>query len=429
MLAHNKFPLEESMKRVVMMLLVLMIAAAMAMAGGKAQDGGTAAAGGAAKRIEYWNDKPNPEVDTVTAQRIQEVSSITVEYIGYTDVASYQSAIQQSIRQSNAPGMFTWWSGFQLESLAKEGLLADLSDLWRDYLVPQGVNPDVAESLRIDGKIYAVPHNVLNNTMVYNKKVFQEAGITKIPETFQEFLDACAKIKAKGIYPIGGHDASWGSFIWFQILVGSYDPQLYIHLCNGTEKYTGDRMRAVMAIWKDMLDKGYFAAPNQEWTRAFAAGEFAMCNMPTDAPTGVARDYGMVPGTDYDAFVFPPMGNHKGVIYFEVAPIAVPAASAMRDTAIEVLQHYYETPVQQWLSDQNGMVLTSKVNVANAVVGRMFALGNDTSKYQSILRFYENTPAELRDVVITEMSRFIAGEGSIDQVLATCQQKADAIFK
>jgi multiple sugar transport system substrate-binding protein len=92
------------------------------------------------------------------------------------------------------------------------------------------------------------------------------------------------------------------------------------------------------------------------------------------------------------------------------------------------LRHYYETPVQQWLSDQNGMVLTNKVNVANAVVGRMFALGNETDKYQSILRFYENTPAELRDVVITEMSRFIAGEGSIDQVLNTCQQKADATF-
>jgi multiple sugar transport system substrate-binding protein len=388
-----------------------------------------ASSSGGAKRIEYWNDKPNPEVDTVTAQRIQEVSGITVEFIGYTDVASYQSAIQQSLRQSNAPGMFTWWSGFQLESLAKEGLLADLSDLWQNYLIPQGVNPDVAESVRVDGKIYAVPHNVLNNTMVYNKKVFDQAGITKVPETFQEFLDACAKIKALGIDPIGGHDASWGSFIWFQILVGSYDPQLYISLCNGTEKYTGDRMRAVMAVWKDMLDKGYFAAPNKEWTRAFAAGEFAMCNMPTDTPTAVARDYGLVPGEDYDAFVFPPMGNHKGVIYFEVAPIAVPAASAMRDTAIEVLQHYYELPVQQWLSDQNGMVLTSKVNVANAVVGRMFALGNETDKYQSILRFYENTPAELRDVVITEMSRFIAGEGSIDQVLATCQQKADATFK
>jgi multiple sugar transport system substrate-binding protein len=325
--------------------------------------------------------------------------------------------------------MFTWWSGFQLESLAKEGLLADLSDIWRDYLIPQGANPDIAESLRIDGKIYAVPHNVLNNTMVYNKKVFEQAGISRPPATFQEFLDACAKIKAKGIYPIGGHDASWGSFIWFQILVGSYDPQLYLNLCDGTEKYTGDRMRAVMAVWKDMLDKGYFAAPNREWTRAFAEGEFAMCNMPNDGPSGVSRDYGLVPGQDFDAFVFPSQGDHKGVIYFEVAPIAVPAASAMKDTALEVLKHYYEVPVQQWLCDQNGMVLTSKVNVPNAVVARQFALANETDKYQSILRFYENTPAELRDVVITEMSRFIAGEGSINQVLTTIQQKADATFK
>jgi len=32
---------------------------------------------------------------------------------------------------------------------------------------------------------------------VYNKAVFEEAGITKLPKSSEEFLEACAKLKKK----------------------------------------------------------------------------------------------------------------------------------------------------------------------------------------------------------------------------------------
>jgi multiple sugar transport system substrate-binding protein len=59
----------------------------------------------------------------------------------------------------------------------------------------------------------------------------------------------------------------------------------------------------------------------------------------------------------------------------------------------------------------------------------MYGFASQTDKYQSILRFYENTPAELRDVVISEMSRFWLRQGTVDQVLAACQVKADQTFR
>jgi multiple sugar transport system substrate-binding protein len=73
-------------------------------------------------------------------------------------------------------------------------------------------------------------------------------------------------------------------------------------------------------------------------------------------------------------------------------------------------------------------VNSSNVKITNQVTAKMYAFGSQPDKYQLILRFYENTPADLRDVVITEMARFWARQGTLDQVLAACQAKADETF-
>jgi multiple sugar transport system substrate-binding protein len=416
------------MKKLLSILLVLMIPAAMAMAAGGAQGGEGAAAGGG-KPVEYWTDKPSPENEAALVPEITKASGIPVTIISYTDVASYQTAIQQSARTSNAPGLFTWWSGFQLQTLVENGLVEDLTDIWQSHIIPNGVSADVAESLKFNGKVYAAPWALLNNTIVYNKKIFNRLGL-KEPTTFQEFLDVCAKIKAAGIYPIGHHSASWGSFVWLQIMLGSYDPQLYLDICSGKEKYTSDRTKAAMRVWDDMLNKGYFSDPRDDWTRALAEEEIAMANFTTADPIGLTRDYGLQPITDYDTFVVPSQNpRNKAPIFFEVAPLCVSAHSAQKAQALEIIKHYYELPVQQNFSDNYGYVNSSKVKVSNGVTAKMYAFGSQPDKYQMILRFYENTPAELRDVVINEMARFWARQGTLDQVLAACQAKADQTFK
>jgi multiple sugar transport system substrate-binding protein len=420
-----------NMKKYCMMALVLAAGTSLVFAGGKVQPSGSAGAGSPnGNKIEFWHDKPNPEMYGGLVPKLKEAAGIDVEFIGYPDTSSFRTAIQQSIRQPHAPGLFTWWSGTPLETLVKEGLLMDVSDLWTNYLIPKGVSPGLAEVFTFDGKVYAGLWNVNYNIIVYNKAIFAKAGITKIPTTFAEFLDVCARIKAMGIYPINGHNDSWGSFVWFENLVGAYDAQLYTNLCNGTEKYTGNRMREQMAIYKDMLDKGYFTAPNRDFIRAFAEGECAMANLHHgNNVVPLVRDFGVDPVKDIDAFVIPSMRNQKYVIFIEVAPLCVPAAAVSKDQALQVLQHWYDTPVAQYIFDTSGISLTTKVDIQNPVTKKGLNFAADTEKNQLLLRFYENTPSELRDVVISEMSRFIMGSGSIDQVLNTIQQKADATFK
>lgn len=58
-------------------------------------------------------------------------------------------------------------------------------------------------------KLYAVPiDSVVLSGVFYNKKVFEKAGV-KIPQTWDEFLAVCEKIKAQGVTPVyySGKDA------------------------------------------------------------------------------------------------------------------------------------------------------------------------------------------------------------------------------
>ena len=105
--------------------------------------------------------------------------------------------------------MFTWWSGSQLETLVDNGVIEDLTDIWNEYIIPAGVPESVAEAFTFDGKIYAAPYCALYTTVIYNMDCFEQAGITETPETFDEFLDACDKLVAAGITPIGLKNDSW----------------------------------------------------------------------------------------------------------------------------------------------------------------------------------------------------------------------------
>lgn len=62
-----------------------------------------------------------------------------------------------------------------------------------------------------DGKIYGFPFLSVPGThgFIYNKDVFEAAGVTEEPTTWQELLDACEKIKATGVTPIYMPRDSW----------------------------------------------------------------------------------------------------------------------------------------------------------------------------------------------------------------------------
>ena len=74
---------------------------------------------------------------------------------------------------------------------------ADLSE----YFLPYGTLDEMEGQIKFantwdyDGLVYGVPSTGNAQGIVYNKKVFEEAGVTELPKTPTEFIEALQKIK------------------------------------------------------------------------------------------------------------------------------------------------------------------------------------------------------------------------------------------
>jgi ABC-type glycerol-3-phosphate transport system substrate-binding protein len=80
---------------------------------------------------------------------------------------------------------------------------------WKDTftvsLLQQSINP-------VENNLCSVPSNVTGVRILYNKDIFKKAGITKEPETWEEFMNACKKIQDMGKVPFSaetGDAAGW----------------------------------------------------------------------------------------------------------------------------------------------------------------------------------------------------------------------------
>lgn len=91
-----------------------------------------------------------------------------------------------------------------------------------DSLLLQAVNPD-------DNSIPAIPSHVVGTKIIYNKNMFEEAGITEVPVTYDAFMEACKKLQEKGHVPVGfanSKSADVHMNWWIHTFVAQMDQEL-----------------------------------------------------------------------------------------------------------------------------------------------------------------------------------------------------------
>ena len=151
----------------------------------------------------------------------------------------------------------------------------------KDFQFPQA-NP-------VNGKYYQLPANTQTIPVTYyNKDLFASAGIGAPPTTYQELLDAAAKLKAKNITPLvtGGVHDSVGPLvagIWATDVYAK-NPEWMKQRRAGTVKFCDPDPRKALGKVADLAAKGYvdrtsvardYAAAQQ----AFLDGKGAMYAM------------------------------------------------------------------------------------------------------------------------------------------------------
>lgn len=179
-------------------------------------------------------------------------------------------------------------------NMGRKGLLADLSDVeGADQILPA-----VRECLTIDGKLVAFPREYIAYGLIVNNDILKEHGL-EIPETADEFLACCEKLKADGMETPMQANRWW--LECFVLSQGFADfeqadnkDQLIADLNSGETKMS-EYMRPGFEFLKTCVDKGYINAELAnsyeafEERDAFLAGESAFMVSFTGAVTGEGR--------------------------------------------------------------------------------------------------------------------------------------------
>jgi multiple sugar transport system substrate-binding protein len=198
---------------------------------------------------QVWQDafdqfeKANPDVD------------LKVTYVGEE---AYKVQMSGWLA-TDPPDVLSWHNGERMAYFAKRGLLEDLSTDWQK----DGWNQTYAAvkpPSTYAGKQYAAPLGYDSYGFFYRKDLFEKAGISGEPKTWDEFLADCKKLKAAGIAPIAvPAKDSWTLAAWFDYLdlrINGY--AFHEQLMAGEIPYTDPRVRKVYATWKTLIDDKYF---------------------------------------------------------------------------------------------------------------------------------------------------------------------------
>lgn len=216
-----------------------------------------------------------------------------------------------------------------------------------------------------NGRTYAFTQTGWAGGLFYNKQLFRKAGIDKVPQTWDEFIQVCLKLKEQGIIPIYDNmqDVTSIHSALFGNMVLSKDPEFDAKVFAG-EKTFAEGWTEVFRLWKkDLIDRqiltpDMIGLTGDQIVNEFALGNVAMFpggpwNIPTLEETNPDLEFDMmaIPGPD------PAGGN-----YFAGAPgvgFAVNSKTKYKEEALLFLE-YLASPEGLKLYEQGtGAIITA----------------------------------------------------------------------
>lgn len=163
-----------------------------------------------------------------------------------------------------------------IDEYMSEEAMADIKDV-------------VKEAIVFDGKTYAYPwYTEASTVLFYSKSKFQEAGVDAVPETWDELLEVCSKIKPtmqKGTYTLGmplGGDIGWATWgmVYNQLGGWPIKEDWSSSVFDDAEKVKA--YAAYLDFYGELYDQGYSPVSSvhangyNEIISAWAEGKYAM---------------------------------------------------------------------------------------------------------------------------------------------------------
>ncbi|MEH1815147.1 MAG: ABC transporter substrate-binding protein [Nostoc sp.] len=164
------------------------------------------------------------------------------------------------------------------------GAIRPLEEWLEKFPLKSEISPNLWEELKLDGHLWSIPLYTSNVGIFYRPKLFQAAGITQIPKTWEELREVAKKltIDRNGdnrpeqygmLLPLGKEE--WTVFTWFPFLLSAGGEIV----TNNRPNLTNAGAIAALQFWQDLLKDGSatLSSPERGYEEdAFIAGRVAM---------------------------------------------------------------------------------------------------------------------------------------------------------
>jgi N-acetylglucosamine transport system substrate-binding protein len=249
---------------------------------------------------------------------------IDVRYIEAGRVA-YQELINASLQSGSDDEMYDWVYSFESakDKLIEQGKLEPQDEMWERSLFDKPslklkdiVKLDKREVSSPDGHLYALPSGITIVGLYYNKKLFKKYGWEE-PKDWVEFMNLCAKIKSKGIFPLvmdGKHALAYFDFGWsiipYSVGGEKYRNDLYNYEPN---VYCSKAYLAMLERLEDFSKLGYLHPGTISFDHTQSQMEFLQgkAAMITNG-TWLANEMKDVTPPDFEWGFMPFPGNNPG---------------------------------------------------------------------------------------------------------------------
>ncbi|MEV1081537.1 substrate-binding domain-containing protein [Streptomyces sp. NPDC050211] len=347
---------------------------------------------------------------------------------------TFRTQLPTYLTSANPPDVYTWYPGSVADAYAKKNLLLDLDDVWAS-------SPDLKKYSKAlnslctasSGKKVFVPMTYYWWGMFYRKSNFAKWGVSE-PESWDDFLDLCDKLKSKGVAPIGlgaGGNTPWVASAWFDYLdIRINGADYHRQLLAGKHRFDDPEVRKVFDRWQEVLpyfDPDGTAIPFQDATTSLLNGRSGMMLIGTffaDAAPKDALD-------DIDFFRFPVIDSK--VPLAEEAPTDGCFASARtgrREQVSDLLSYVATAEAQEiYIKGSSGTVLPCNPDAKDAGTALVKKGRKHVEEAAEITQFFNRDSSDaLQPTADNALTKFLAKPKDIGGILTDWQRDAEKIW-
>jgi ABC-type glycerol-3-phosphate transport system substrate-binding protein len=295
-------------KMTVSLFIIIFSIATSLNAGGKGQQTGTqqSMAPKQVTLIHYLTETAKLKALQDMAAGFTVESGIHVE-LESTSMDNFRNIIKLRLSAGDAPDLMQGGPRGYLEFI-QSGNMQPITD--QEFI--KRINPTFSPNMMYEDEFYSVPLDLMANVVFYNKDIFAKNNIN-IPQTYNEFIEVCNKLKSAGITAAAAgyqDNISLGANV-FTILYGAnYKDQYFVPgLMSGKKAAEFSNIGRALTQWREIMQYQNNNRKTINTDRAeqlFANGETAMIIIGTWG-LGAILDYN--PNGNFGGFMYPSEDN------------------------------------------------------------------------------------------------------------------------